>query len=417
MMLSRFTPRHALLAAVLGAALAGCGGSDDASTAPPSRVQQAADRAVQQGLVGVALAHVTPSETDEGIAGVRKAGSADPVRRDDWFLLGSNTKAMTASIAARLVERGAIAWTTTLAEALPDLAPNMREAYRTVTLEQLLNHRGGVMAFNNEADVQAFWSYLETLGTVRPSTLADRQRLLAAWWLAQPSPADVTPGRDFSYSNAGYALAAMMLEARTGLAFRDLFDQELVRPLGMEVRWVQADEAAVDRPSGHAGAAGQAPTVIAPLTTEEARWSEVIRPAGPDFAIRATSYAQWVRWHLRALQGHATPLAASYVQRLQAVKAGDYAMGWAAIQLPDRRPALVHAGEWGGFNSEAVIDQTGRSGSLALTNIVTSDKGDSWVLALLDMALLDIETHLPPVPEHRDQPGPLYRVGARSLRH
>ena len=414
MMFTRFTPNRTLLGtvlvAVLGAALSACGGGDDATDAPPSRVQQAADRAVQRGLVGVAAMHVTPNEMDEGIAGVRKAGSQDPVRRDDWFLLGSNTKAMTASVTARLVERGVIAWTTTLAEALPDLAPDMREDYRAVTLEQLLNHRGGVMAFNNAADVQAFQSYLETLGNAQATTLPSRQRLFAVWLLAQPSPGGVTPGRDFSYSNAGYALVAMMLEARTGLAFRDLFDQEMARQLGVEVRWMQADEAAVDRPSGHTGAAGQSPAVVTPLTAEEALWSEVIRPAGPDLAIRPTAYARWVRWHLLALQGQATPLAPDYVQRLRLLDAGDYAMGWAAAELPDGRPVLAHSGEWGGFDSVAVIDQSGRSGSFAFTNIVNNTDDGSWVFGVLNTLLEDID-------ESQGMASALHRVEPKSLRH
>lgn len=413
MMFTRFTPNRTLLGtvlvAVLGAALSACGGGDDATDAPPSRVQQAADRAVQRGLVGVAAMHVTPNEMDEGIAGVRKAGSQDPVRRDDWFLLGSNTKAMTASVTARLVERGVIAWTTTLAEALPDLAPDMREDYRAVTLEQLLNHRGGVMAFNNAADVQAFQSYLETLGNAQATTLPSRQRLFAVWLLAQPSPGGVTPGRDFSYSNAGYALVAMMLEARTGLAFRDLFDQEMARQLGVEVRWMQADEAAVDRPSGHTGAAGQSPAVVTPLTAEEALWSEVIRPAGLDLAIRPTAYARWVRWHLLALQGQATPLAPDYVQRLRLLDAGDYAMGWAAAELPDGRPVLAHSGEWGGFDSVAVIDQSGRSGSFAFTNIVNNTDDGSWVFGVLNTLLEDID-------ESQGMASALHRVAPEGLR-
>jgi len=335
---------------------------------------------------------VTPDEMDEGVAGVRKAGTDDPVRRDDWFLPGSNTKAMTASVAARVVERGTIAWTTTLAEALPDLAAGMREAYRTVTLEQLLNHRGGVMAFNNAKDVEAFTSYLQTLGNAQPDTLAGRQRLFAAWLLAQPSPDGVTPGRDFSYSNAGYALAGMMLEARTGLTFRELFDQEMARPLGLEVRWVRGDEAAINRPNGHSGAAGQSPEVVPPVSAQEAIWSEVIRPAGPDFAIRPTSYARWLRWHLLALKGQTTPLSSGYVQRLQQLQTNDYAMGWFATQSPEGRPMLAHTGQWAGFNSVAVVDRSGRSGSAALTNIVDSSSTEaSWVVKLLQDAVFDME--------------------------
>ncbi|WP_163360625.1 serine hydrolase, partial [Klebsiella aerogenes] len=76
--------------------------------------------------------------------------------------IGSTTKAMTSALAGRLVERGAIAWSTTLAEALPDLAAGMRADYRRITLEQLLAHRGGLLAFNTDADFIRFQAYLQT---------------------------------------------------------------------------------------------------------------------------------------------------------------------------------------------------------------------------------------------------------------
>ena len=397
MMISRWMPRRLLLTATLiaalGAALSACGGDGDAAvSSEPSHAQRAADKGVQQGLVGVAFTHVTANDMDEGVAGVRKVGTHDPVRRDDWFQLGSNTKAMTASVAARLVERGVIAWTTTLAEALPDLAAGMREAYRTVTLEQLLNHRGGVMAFSRPTDTEAFAAYLETLGNAQPGTLAGRQRLFAAWLLAQPSPQGVTPGGDYYYSNAGYALAGMMLEARSGRTFQELFDQEMAVPLGLEVRWVAADEVAVDRPSGHSEVQGQLPEVVPPVDPQEALWGEILRPAGRTLAIRPTSYARWIRWHLLALQGQATPLPSGYLQRLKQLQTNDYAMGWEAVQAPGGRPMLTHAGQWGGFNSMAVIDRSGRSGSLGLTNTVDdSSTGAGWVIELLGSALIELE--------------------------
>ena len=49
-----------------------------------------------------------------GIAGVRRANAPDLVELSDRFQLGSNTKAITATVVARLVEEGKLTWTTTL---------------------------------------------------------------------------------------------------------------------------------------------------------------------------------------------------------------------------------------------------------------------------------------------------------------
>src|SRR5947209_7467119 len=45
-----------------------------------------------------------------GAVGVRKAGTKVPVTVDDQWHLGSDTKAMTATVIARLVEQGRLKW-------------------------------------------------------------------------------------------------------------------------------------------------------------------------------------------------------------------------------------------------------------------------------------------------------------------
>ncbi|MCO4094792.1 MAG: beta-lactamase family protein, partial [Acidovorax sp.] len=65
-----------------------------------------------------------------------------------------------------------------------------------------------------------------------PETLAGRRRFAAAWALQQAQPG-VTPGQDFLYSNIGYMLVGMILEARSGKSFTALFDELIVPLVGM----------------------------------------------------------------------------------------------------------------------------------------------------------------------------------------
>ena len=57
-----------------------------------------------------------------GAVGTRRAGTDNPVTVNDRFHIGSDTKAMTALIAAMLVEGGKIQWTSTISEVFPELA-------------------------------------------------------------------------------------------------------------------------------------------------------------------------------------------------------------------------------------------------------------------------------------------------------
>ena len=77
--------------------------------------------------------------------GVRKRGTSDKVELSDRFPIGSNTKSMTATLAAVMVEAGKIEWDTTIGDVWPkatdkDLHPKLRK----VTLDQLLSHQGGL---------------------------------------------------------------------------------------------------------------------------------------------------------------------------------------------------------------------------------------------------------------------------------
>jgi hypothetical protein len=55
-----------------------------------------------------------------GAVGVRRRGDTAPVTSDDLWHLGSDTKAMTAAVVARLVEQKKVRWTSTLAELFPE---------------------------------------------------------------------------------------------------------------------------------------------------------------------------------------------------------------------------------------------------------------------------------------------------------
>jgi len=383
----------ALAALVALVALTACGGGHaDPDARDLALLQSSADAAVGSGLVGITLAHLTTEDTALAPAGLRQVGAGATIQSGDLFMIGSTTKAMTAALAGRLVEQGRIAWTTTLAQALPELAAGMRPAYRVVTLEQLLAHRGGVLAFTSSADLARLQAALQAYSGELPATLAGRERFFAAWLLAQDPPAGIKPGQDFAYSNAGYALAALMLQARTGRPFAELFQQELARPLGLTVGWTAADQAFSERPLGHEGAKGKL-AAVAPEDADIAAWLELLRPAGEATTVTPADYALWVGWHLKALRGEATPLASGYLQRLRALRAGDYAVGWLGADI-DGRAVIVHDGVYRGFSSLLVIDAQGRSASFGFTNTQADD--GAWVLAVLSQALHDIERALPP---------------------
>ena len=83
-----------------------------------------------------------------GAVGTRRAGAAIPVTINDRFHIGSDTKAMTALLAAMLVEENKLRWDSTVAEVFPELSATMNPGLRGVTLEQLLSHTSGIPSDN-----------------------------------------------------------------------------------------------------------------------------------------------------------------------------------------------------------------------------------------------------------------------------
>lgn len=381
-MLSSLSRLIALPTLALALALPGCGGDSDAPPTKPThaaQAQSAAASGVAQGFAGAATGIVTPSSIDTATAGLARLDTSTPVAADSMFEVGSNTKAMTAVVAARLIERGVVRWDSRIADVLPELQATMLPAYANVTLEQLLAHRGGLRAYTRDADLETFATYVQSATGPLPTNETGRRLFFVQFVLTQAPPDGVVPGTTFSYSNAGYALAAAMLERAANQDYETLFAAEITQPLGVAGAWGAPDKSGATQPHGYWGMPGQL-TVNVPYDADTQAWFDIIRPAG-GFSATPAAYAKWLQWHVMALQGRSTPLPAGYVQRLKSLAVGDYAVGWEAASL-NGHVVLAHDGAIDGFIVEAAIDVSGDAASFVMTN--TSDLNtavdDSWVM-------------------------------------
>ena len=137
----------------------------------------------------------------------REAGIA--VTADDLWHIGSDTKSMTATLVARLVERGVIGWDDTIGEHLGAVIEDMDPVYPALTFRHLLSHRAGLPANIGMVDMIRF--QMEGTGG-RPMP---EQRLDYATRILRTAPA-AEPETRFFYSNAGYVIAGAMLEQVMG---------------------------------------------------------------------------------------------------------------------------------------------------------------------------------------------------------
>ena len=271
----------------------------------------------------------------QGAAGVRKYGTGTPVTIDDQFHLGSDTKAMTATLAAVLVEQGTLSWNTTLAAALPELATTMDTAYRGVTLEQLLAHRAG---FTDES-----WPVGETFQSMHNLPGSPReQRWAYARKILEEAPTKVRPGQ-FLYSNRSYAIAGVIVERAANVAWESLMQRWLFEPLGMETCGFgpMGTPGKIDQPWQHV-IVNKAHESIGPgpLSDNPA----VIAPAGL-VHCSIVDWAKFLQAHLRGAKGLPGILKPETFKRLQTTVYGDYGFGWLAVERPwAGGRVLTHAG-------------------------------------------------------------------------
>lgn len=196
------------------------------------------------GTPGIALSYACSNQTEQlAFAGQRIAGRDSPIERDDLWHLGSNTKAMTATLAARLVEQGVIDWDTTLGAALADLDLQIHGDLAPVTLAELLTHRGGVIA--NPGLMTA----LRLAGADADRDVRQDRVTYARASLSVPGG----PRGEFLYSNAGYVLAGLIMETAAGLDYEGLMQREVFDPLGLDsAGWGPPGVVgAADQPRGH----------------------------------------------------------------------------------------------------------------------------------------------------------------------
>jgi D-alanyl-D-alanine carboxypeptidase len=134
--------------------------------------------------------------------------------QETLYEIASVTKPFTAMAIMLLAEESRI----NLDAALGKYAPKIPEAWKRITIRQILNHTGGVPlnAFNlNPAT--------ERLEYTRQDIL----KLISAM------PLLFEPGERFEYSNLGYYLLGIVIEEASGMTFADFLDARIFRPLGM----------------------------------------------------------------------------------------------------------------------------------------------------------------------------------------
>lgn len=234
---------------------------------------------------------------------------------------------MTATLIGIYVDRGKLDYADTLAKLFA--GETLDPGYAGVTLEQLLQHRGGA-----PKDVpRAIWSTMWKDGDAPDARIKAVRAMLAL-------PPAQSPGT-FVYANAGYMIAGAALERVTGKTWEALMREDLFSPLHMVGCGFGApgSTGAVDAPWGHS-------STLFSLTPTQGDNPLSLGPAGT-VHCPLEAWGKFLTMHVAGARGEPTLVSASTMKHLQtAATGGDYAQGWSVVHRnwAGSGPVLTHSG-------------------------------------------------------------------------
>ncbi|HWQ93152.1 MAG TPA: serine hydrolase domain-containing protein [Clostridia bacterium] len=294
-----------------------------AAEGEPKPIPRDGDPRLAEALAPIRERHKVPAiaaaiVTSKGLqsaasAGWRKAGTQIGVTADDLWHLGSDTKAMTATLVGVLVERGLMRWDMTVGEVFSKHGAEFASA-TNITVSMLLMHRAGL---------QPNLTWHKFKGSIREQRLAATREGLAKVTAATRS--------GYEYSNLGYVIVGAMIEQVTGSTWEQVMQRDLFRPLNMTNTGFggMGTPGKIDQPWGHTA---KAKPVAA--NGESMDNPPVLGPAGRVHSTMG-DWAKFIADQLRGARGQRALLKPETYKRIQTPVAGaEYALGWLVTQRP-----------------------------------------------------------------------------------
>ena len=251
----------------------------------------------------------------------------DTATLNDRFHIGSNTKAMTAFMIAKYVEKGKLKWTTKFFDLFPEWVNESKQAYANITLQELLSHKAGIQPFQGEDDPQ-----IPDFKGTNP-----QKRKQFGKFVLTLEPVKIDDQNPFIYSNAGYTLATLMVEKVTGKSWEQLVEKVFNKDLKLNIKLSWPENQKQKDTWGHNTENGK----LIPVPSNFDYHLDYTEPAG-DLNIKLKDYIKFIRLNLKGLEGQDNYLK-SETYKLIHKGVENYSLGWFNI-YENGKELSVHSG-------------------------------------------------------------------------
>ncbi|WP_233492212.1 serine hydrolase [Blastococcus sp. TF02A-30] len=315
--------------------------------------------------------------------GLADAVSGAPLTTRHLFRIASHSKTFTATAVLQLVEAGRMRLDDPIAQHVPELAGS---PVGRATVRELLGHQSGVIRDGEHAD---FWQ----LGTPFP----DRAGVVAEVLRAGAVHAR---NEHFKYSNTGYALLGLAIEAVTGTTYAEHTRAAILEPLGLRDTGAEYDPArAGEFAAGHTG------LLLGEGTREVIEHVDTrAMAAATGFYSTAEDLSAYGAAHYLGDERLIGDDSKRLMQRLESVvtaygsEIGRYGLGLELMTVGERQ-LVGHSGGYPGHITLTLVDPVGRLVVSVLTNAIDGPAHELAVglVRLVDVALSP-RTEVPPPP-------------------
>jgi CubicO group peptidase (beta-lactamase class C family) len=289
-----------------------------------------------------------------------------PLTVDHLFRIASHSKTFTGVACMQLVEAGNLRLDDVARDHVPDLA---KSAMGGVTVRELLAHGSGMI---RDGDDSTFWAL------TRP--FPDRAELLKT---IRKHGKVLPPNEHFKYSNIGYALLGLIIEAASGMPYREYVNRNIVERLGLKNTGPDLDMDRIDLyAKGYTSRAhGPARIEIEHIDTYE-------ESAATGFYSTASELSAYFQAHLDGDNRLLSDDSKRRMRQVQWTISDDTSYGLGlSIEKTNGRTYYGHSGGYPGHITISKLDPERRLSISVLTN---SNDGPAQTLCVAILRLIDL---------------------------
>ena len=140
---------------------------------------------------------------------------------DSLYMIGSNTKVMTALGIIKLMEDGVLALDDDIRKFIPEFEIKSTFEYDKITVGNLLMHRAGFVCDLFNLILDGTRDFHEAISELKNTYLTEK------------------PGKMFAYSNVGYTVLGIIIERASGLTYQEYIRKVIAEPLGINIHFLQ----------------------------------------------------------------------------------------------------------------------------------------------------------------------------------